>query len=123
MLEKLADKTLNNGERSKLEKRLARLDGEVEQMKREREAVDRVEAELLDMFVNPELRKRYYGIVNLAEIEENEFNRNIPRCADTFEPEEEIKLATAARELKAARDIESKFEVQLEAFLGKVAAQ
>jgi type I restriction enzyme M protein len=134
VLGKLAEKTLNNGERSKLVKRLARLDGEMEQMKQElaeadkgaqqeREALDRVEAELLDMFANPELRKRYHAIVDLAEIEENEFNLNIPRYVDTFEPEEEIKLASAAEELKAARGIEAKIEVQLEALFGKVAAQ
>jgi predicted nucleic acid-binding Zn-ribbon protein len=53
VVQKLADKTLNNGERNKLEKRLARLDEEMEQMKQdladankraqqEREALDRV---------------------------------------------------------------------------------
>jgi type I restriction enzyme M protein len=83
VLEKLTDKTLNNGVRSKLQKRLARLDQDMEQMKQklaeadkraqqEREALDRVEAELLEMFANPELRKRYFAIADLAEIAENE---------------------------------------------------
>ena len=77
VLEKLADKGLKNADRNKLEKRLARLDEEMAKMKQEmahaenrakqeREAVDRVEAELLEMFANPELRKRYFAIVDLA---------------------------------------------------------
>ena len=134
VLEKLKDKTLANGDRAKLEKRLARLDEDMEQMKQElaeadkraeqeRQALDRVEAELLKMFANPELRKRYFAIVDMDEIEENEFNLNIPRYVDTFEPEEEIKVATAVEELKLARKEESKFESQLDELLGKVSTK
>lgn len=115
--EKLADKTLNNGERSKLQKRLARLDEIIEEMtqelaeaekraQQEREAVDRVERELLEMFANPELRKRYHAMVDLAEIEENEFNLNIPRYVDTFAPEERIEVVDALRELREAQSAE-----------------
>ena len=110
VFEKLAGKTLKKSEREKLEKRLDRLDQDMEKMKQElaaadaraqqeREAVSRVEAELIQMFGNPELRKRYFAIVDLADIEENEFNLNIPRYVDTFEPEEEIKLEDAAKDL------------------------
>jgi len=67
VLEKLADKTLNNSERTKLEKRLVRLHEVVAKMQQgladaetraqqEREALDRAEVELLEMFANPELR-------------------------------------------------------------------
>jgi type I restriction enzyme M protein len=104
------DKTLKKSDRNKLDKRLARLHEDMEKMKQaltdadtraqqEREAVDRVAAELLEMFASPGLRKRYFAIVDVAEIEENEFNLNIPRYVDTFEPEEEIKLEDAAKDL------------------------
>jgi type I restriction enzyme M protein len=110
VIRSLEDKSLSNGERTKLEKRLARLDEDMEKMKQdladaetrarqEREALDRVEAELLEMFADPELRKRYFAIVDMAEIEENEFNLNIPRYVETFEPEEAIKLEEAAKAL------------------------
>jgi type I restriction enzyme M protein len=110
LLEKLADKAPNNGERNKVQKRLTRLDEIIAQMKQdladaykraqqEREAVDRVEAELLEMFANVELRKRYHAIVDVAEIEENEFNLNIPRYVDTFEPEEEIDFSSTCQDL------------------------
>lgn len=129
VLEKLTDKTLNTGERNKLEKRLARLDEEMEQMnqdladadkraRQEREALDRVEGELVEMFAKPELRKRYFSIVDLAEIEENEFNLNIPRYVDTFEPDEEIELADAANALdtclKTERDNHGEVEKLLQ---------
>jgi type I restriction enzyme M protein len=133
VLEKLADKTLNNGERNKLEKRLARLDEEMAQMKQdladadkraqqEREAVDRVEAELLEMFANPELRKRYHAIVDLAEIEENEFNLNIPRYVDTFPPEQRIEVADALRELREAQSAELAADQELRDLLKGVGA-
>jgi type I restriction enzyme M protein len=47
------------------------------------------------MFVNPDLRKRYFSIVDLAEIEENDCSLHVPRYVDTFEPEEEIRLDVA----------------------------
>jgi type I restriction enzyme M protein len=115
--EKLAGKTLANGERTKSEKRLARLNEAMEKMKRdvadaetraqqEREALDRVETELLEMFANPEQRKHYFAIADLNEIAENEFNLNIPRYVDTFEPEEEIGLSVAALALRKSIEVE-----------------
>ena len=120
MLEKLCEQDAQQRRaQQKLQKRLARLDEDMEQMnqnhaeadkraQQEREAVDRVETELLEMFSNPELRKRYFAIVDVTEIEENEFNLYIPRYVDTFEPEEEIKVADAAAAFQSALDSEDK---------------
>lgn len=66
-----------------------------EQADKERAAIDSVEQELLAMLADPELRKRYFAVVDMQELEENEFNLNIPRYVDTFEPEEEIDLEQA----------------------------
>lgn len=44
---------------------------------------------------------KYSKVVTLAEIEENDFNLNIPRYVDTFEEEEEIDLAVVSAELKS----------------------
>lgn len=43
---------------------------------------------------------KYSSRASLAEIEENDFNLNIPRYVDTFEEEEEIDLAAVAAELR-----------------------
>ena len=61
--------------------------------------------------------------MDLAEIEENEFNLNIPRYVDTFEPEEEIEVATAVKDLEIARAKEVEVEMRLDALLGKVSAK
>ena len=50
---------------------------------------------------------KYSKVVTLAEIEENDFNLNIPRYVDTFEEEEEIDLTVVSKELKdIERDLE-----------------
>jgi len=68
-----------------------------EQAQKERIAIDEVEGELLAMLADPELRKRYFFISDMKDFEENEFNLNIPRYVDTFEPEKEIDLREAIR--------------------------
>lgn len=73
-----------------------------EQAETERNAIDEVEIELLVMLTDPELRKRYFSVVDMEELEENEFNLNIPRYVHTFEAEEEIDLGEA---IKGYKDI------------------
>ncbi|MEK5548161.1 type I restriction-modification system subunit M [Paenibacillus sp. FSL L8-0689] len=72
-----------------------------EQAEKEQRAIDEVETELLTMLIDPELRKRYFEVVDIKEIDENEFNLNVPRYVDTFEPEEEIDLSEAIEGFKA----------------------
>ena len=77
---------------------------------KQRQAIVDVETELLQMFADPELRKRYFAIVDIDDIEENEFNLNIPRYVDTFEPEEQIDLKTAIKDFQKAISAENKVE-------------
>ena len=74
---------------------------------KQRQAIADVETELLQMSADPELRKRYFAIVDMDDIEENEFNLNIPRYVDTFEPEEQIDLQQAIRDFQEAINTES----------------
>lgn len=108
---------MKKAERDKLVKRLTRVDEILAKMQtqldeasdraqKEREAVDAVETELLAMFADPEQRKRYFAIVDMEEIAENDFNLNIPRYVDTFEPEEEILIEGAAEILREALEAE-----------------
>ena len=78
-----------------------------ERAEKQRKAITDVETELMQMFADPELRKRYFAIADMADIEENEFNLNIPRYVDTFEPEEQIDLQEAIRDFQAAMQTES----------------
>ena len=87
---------------------------------KQRQAIADVEAELLQMFADPELRKRYFAIVDMDDIEENEFNLNIPRYVDTFEPEEQIDLKTAIKDFQKAISAENKVEKELNELLDKL---
>ena len=87
---------------------------------KQRQAIADVETELLQMFADPELRKRYFAIVDIDDIEENEFNLNIPRYVDTFEPEEQIDLKTAIIDFQKAISAENKVEKALNELLDKL---
>ena len=87
---------------------------------KQRQAIVDVETELLQMFADPELRKRYFAIVDIDDIEENEFNLNIPRYVDTFEPEEQIDLKTAIKDFQKAISAENKVEKELKELLDKL---
>lgn len=87
---------------------------------KQRQAIVDVETELLQMFADPELRKRYFAIVDIDDIEENEFNLNIPRYVDTFEPEEQIDLKTAIIDFQKAIRAENKVEKELNELLNKL---
>lgn len=85
----------------------AKINAVKEKAAKQRQSIADVEAELLQMFADPELRKRYFAIVDMDDIEENEFNLNIPRYVDTFEPEEQIDLQEAIRDFQKAMQKES----------------
>ena len=93
-----AQKTLDKLQNDKLSK----ITSANEKADKKRKAIDDVEIELTNMLAEPELRKRYFSIVDMEEIEENEFNLNIPRYVDTFEPEEQINLEEAIAEFQKA---------------------
>jgi type I restriction enzyme M protein len=52
-------------------------------------------ADLLRICADPAETRRYFVVSERPEIEENEFNLNVPRYVDTFEPEEKIELGDA----------------------------
>ena len=91
-----------------------------EQAEKERIAIDEVETELLTMLADPELRKRYFSVVDMEELEENEFNLNIPRYVYTFEPEEEIDLKEAIEGFKTALNAENSVDGLLSTLMGEL---
>ncbi len=119
---------ISNADIDKVEKKLAKLtealqkrDKALEEARqeaiREKEAIKAVSAELLEVFDNPELRKRYFSLIEIDEITENEFNLNLPRYIDTVEPEEEIPINTAVSELESVLKEEKKAEKLLDNYL------
>lgn len=63
---------------------------------------------ILDVYRNWREVDRFAHVVPLQEIEENEFNLNIPRYVDTFIPEDPIDLEENSRQI-----IETNREIQL----------
>lgn len=60
---------------------------------------------IIKTFENRKAIKKYSHLALLKEIEENEYNLNIPRYVDTFDEEEEIDLEQVSKDLKSI-DIE-----------------
>ncbi len=54
---------------------------------------------VIETWRNRETVERYSHVATSDEIAENDYNLNIPRYVDTFEPEEEIDIAEVQREI------------------------
>jgi len=91
-------------------KNLTKLEGEAEekraaarqnagwQVAEIKEAAD----DLVRLCADANEARRYFVVAGRAEIEENEFNLNLPRYVDTFEPEEQIQITDALGALNNA---------------------
>jgi len=75
--------------------------------------------DLMRICADPKEACRYFVVADRAEIEDNEFNLNLPRYVDTFEPEEEIGIEEAMMNLELASNAFSKKLQQLKTFTGQ----
>lgn len=116
---KTAEKALNKT----LAEKDAKINAAHVQAEKERLAIDEVETELLEMFQDGELRKRYFSVVDMEELADNEFNLNIPRYVDTFEPEEEIDLNEAIADFESFLKTEEDSANDLSKMLNVLAMQ
>ncbi len=55
---------------------------------------------IIDTYAERKAEDKYSYLASLEEIAENDYNLNIPRYVDTFEPEPEIDLAAVTAEIK-----------------------
>ena len=60
---------------------------------------------------------KYAYVASIEEIQENDFNLNIPRYVDTFEEEEEIDLMAVRAERQKLQKELSELEVEMEKYL------
>ena len=86
---------------------------------RETAEVNEAITDLQRICADPDEARRYFAVAEEGEIEENEFNLNLPRYVDTFEPEEEVELADALLELNRAAKHTAEIKTRLESFIGK----
>jgi type I restriction enzyme M protein len=61
--------------------------------------------------------KKYSYLANFAEIEENDFNLNIPRYVDTFEPEPEIDIAAVQADIAQINQELAEVEAKMDNYL------
>ena len=82
----------------------------------EREIAHLIEAtaDLRRILDDPDEARRYFAVVDKAEIAENEFNLNLPRYVDTFEPETVVPLDVAVLNLKDAETAAASARAELE---------
>ena len=69
---------------------------------------------------NPDELLKHARVVGLDEIEENEFNLNIPRYVDTFEPAQRLEVKDALKALREAEAKANAAEAELSQLLSEV---
>jgi type I restriction enzyme M protein len=86
----------------------------------DRQDVAKVGDELVALYADPAELLKHARVVDLDEIEENEFILNIPRYVDTFEPEPRVEVEDALIALTAAEDSARGAETELRVLLRSV---
>jgi type I restriction enzyme M protein len=111
-------------QREKLAVKLAERDERIAESRRraedDRRDVGAVGDELVALYADPDELLKHARVVGLDEIEENEFNLNIPRYVDTFEPEPRVEVKDALKALREAEQVAATAERELRNLLDEV---
>ena len=106
-------------QRDKVAAKIAQRDERIAEARRiaedDRKDVSAVGEELVALYADPDELLKHAGVVDREEVEENEFNLNVPRYVDTFEPEPRMEVRDA---LIALGDAEAKANVAKAALMG-----
>jgi len=86
----------------------------------DRQAVATVGEELVALYADPDELVKHARVVGLDEIKENEFNLNIPRYVDTFEPEPRIEVKEALINLRETMKTVNESEIRLVSMLEEI---
>ena len=79
----------------------------------DRKEVSTVGDELVALYTGRDELLKHARVVHIDEVEENEFNLNVPRYVDTFEAEQRIEVKEAIQALKTARKEADEAEQEL----------
>ena len=85
----------------------------------DRADVTAVGEELIALYAHPDDLLKHARVVDMDEVEENEFNLNLPRYVDTFEPEPRLEIPEAIRAFHEAMSSVQKAESELSFLLKK----
>lgn len=103
-LDKVEEKIVERDERIAEARRMAEND---------RMDVSAVSEELVALYADPNELLKHARVVDMEEIEENEFNLNVPRYVDTFEPQPTICVSDAWLALSEAQELTREAESEL----------
>ena len=87
--------------------------------KDDRKDVSVVGSELVALYADPDELLKHARVVDMEEVEENEFNLNVPRYVDTFEPEPRIEVKDAIMALQEAKNRANAADLELKRLLGR----
>ena len=108
-------------QRDKLEPKIAECRNRIAEARRsaaeDRKDVSVVGEELIALYADPGELLKHARAVDLEEIEDNEFNLNVPRYLDTFEPEPTLDVQEAIAQLEIAKQHADETEAELNALL------
>jgi type I restriction enzyme M protein len=111
-------------QREKLTAKLAEREERIAEARRraedDRKDVAAVSDDLVALYADPDELFKHARVVGLEEIEENEFNLNIPRYVDTFDPEPRVEVKDAMTALRDAEAAASVAEAELKRLLERV---
>jgi type I restriction enzyme M protein len=74
-------------------------------------------AKIIETYHKREFVDKYAYVASFDEIKENDFNLNIPRYVDTFEPEAEIDLVAVREERLALKAELASLETEMDSYL------
>ncbi len=77
-------------------------------------------ADMLRIAGSQDEARRFFTVVGTDEIAENEFNLNLPRYVDTYEPEKVLPLGDAAKQLSTATNAAKTAQVALTKLLAGI---
>lgn len=72
---------------------------------------------IMDTYLKREDVEKYAHCASLQEVEENDYNLNIPRYVDTFEEEEEIDIKAVMKEIKELEAKRAELDKEIDVYL------
>ena len=104
-------------QRDKVAARVAEHDERIAEARRnaenDRVDISAVGEELVALYSDPDQLLKHARVVDMDEVDENEFNLNVPRYVDTFEPEPRMDVVEALSRLRDAEAARAEAETTL----------
>ena len=111
-------------QRDKVEEKVTERDERIAEARRnardDRVDVNAVSEELVALYTEPDELLKHARVVDMDEVGENEFNLNVPRYVDTFDPEPRIQVQDAVAQLRRATQRVAYADDELERLLRSI---